>query len=357
MTKNILITGGAGFVGSNLAIYLKNKFKDSNIICLDNLIRAGSELNIFRLQDEGVTFIQGDVRDRQQLLGLPEVDLIIGCSAEPSVLASYDDPAYTIDTNLMGTVHCLELAKRDKAGFVFLSTSRVYPVENINNIFHEEFPTRFDWPKDTKGLGYSYEGIDQTFTLFGVKSLYGTTKLCSEQIILEFLDMYPCKGVINRLGVIAGPWQMGKVDQGFVGHWIAKHKYGGELNYIGYGGLGKQVRDVVHIDDVCDLILHQIIHLDSVNAKVFNVGGGRKNAVSLLELTTMTQDVTGKKITVGSVKESRKADVRIYITNNDYVTKETGWTPKKNVKDVLEDADRWMGQYSDQLEEVFNRTF
>jgi len=352
VTKTILITGGAGFVGSNLAIYLKNALKEYNIVCFDNLVRAGSELNVPRLEDQGITFVKGDIRDKQQLLALSKVGLIIECSAESSVLASYDNPAYTIDTNLIGTIHCLELARRDEANFIFLSTSRVYPIKNINDIPFEEHATRYDWPGDTKGLGYGHEGINLAFPLSGVKSLYGATKLCSEQLVLEFLDMYPCKGVINRLGVIAGPWQMGKIDQGIVGYWIAKHKYGGELNYIGYGGSGKQVRDIVHIDDVCDLILYQITHLDAVDAKVFNVGGGRKNTVSLLELTSMVQDITKQRIEIGSIREDRKADVRIYITNNDYVTEQTSWTPAKTIENILNDVNRWMDQHTGQLEKI-----
>lgn len=353
MRKNILITGGAGFVGSNLAVHLKKALKDHGMICFDNLTRSGSQLNVPRLEDSGITFIKGDIRDKKQVLALPKVDLIIECSAECSVLASYDHPTYTIDTNLIGTIHCLELARRDKADFIFLSTSRVYPIKSINDISYEELPTRFDWPKTVKGLGYSFEGINPEFPLFGVKSLYGATKLCSEQIILEFLDMYPCKGVINRLGVIAGPWQMGKIDQGIIGYWMAQHKFGKNLDYIGFGGSGKQVRDIVHIDDVCDLILYQITHLGAVNAKVFNAGGGRKNAISLLELTALVQDVTKKRIAVGSIKETRRADVRIYITDNGTVTEETGWRPVKDIGRILSDMNQWMDRYLNQLKKVF----
>jgi len=346
MIKNILITGGAGFVGLNLAVYLNDQLQSCNIVCFDNLIRAGSKNNVRRLEDKGISFIKGDIRDKEQLLALPKIDLLIECSAEPSILASYEDPTYTIDTNLIGTIHCLELAKRDKAGFIFLSTSRVYPVRGVNDIPYSEQTTRYDWSNDTKGLGYGYAGVNLKFPLSGVKSLYGATKLSSEQLILEYLDMYPMKGVINRLGVIAGPWQMGKIDQGIVGYWVEQHKVGGELNYIGFGGLGKQVRDIVHVDDVCDLILYQINHLEEVNTKVFNVGGGRSNAISLLELTAMTEKVTKKKVAIGSVNETRKADVRIYMTDNYYVTKETGWTPKKDVETILRDINQWMDEIS-----------
>lgn len=353
MTKNLLITGGAGFVGSNLAVSLSRTTKDYHIICFDNLIRVGSKLNVPRLEDLGITFIKGDIRDQQQLLTLPKIDLIIDCSAEPSILAAYDNPSYTMDTNLLGTINCLELARRDKADFIFLSTSRVYPVEHVNNIPYEEQATRFDWLNDVEGSGYSCHGINLDFSLNGVKSLYGATKLCSEQLILEFIDMYSLQCVMNRLGVIAGPWQMGKVDQGFVGYWMAQHKYRGKLSYIGFNGLGKQVRDIVHIDDVCALILYQIRHLDSLNRKIFNVGGGRDNSVSLLELTNIARKITGNTIEIGSVQENRKADIRIYITDNSAVSRETGWAPRKSIEDILVDVNQWMDHHADELKSVF----
>ncbi|MCK5014847.1 MAG: NAD-dependent epimerase/dehydratase family protein [Candidatus Omnitrophica bacterium] len=352
MIKNILIAGGAGFVGSNLALNLKQELKGCRIICFDNLIRAGSELNIPRLEDCGITFIKGDIRNLQQLLDLPKIDLIVECSAEPSVLASYDNPSYTIETNLMGTLNCLELARRDKSGFIFLSTSRVYPVEQVNNIPYEEQATRFDWLKRAEGAGYSYRGVNLDFSLNGVKSLYGATKLSSEQLVLEFADMYSFKCAINRLGVIAGPWQMGKIDQGIVGYWMARHKYRGALSYVGFDGLGKQVRDIVHVDDVCALILYQINHLDGLDRKIFNAGGGRDNSVSLLELTDMVRKITGNTIAIGSVRDNRKADIRIFIADNSAVSRETGWAPQKSIEDILVDVNQWMDTHADELKGV-----
>ena len=353
MTKNLLITGGAGFVGSNLAVSLHKTGKDYRIICFDNLIRAGSKLNVPRLKDSGITFIKGDIRDQQQLLALPKIDLMIDCSADPSVLASYENPSDTIDTNLIGTINCLELARRDKADFIFLSTSRVYPVEPINSIPCEEQTTRFDWLNNAQGTGYSWDGIDLDFSVNGIKSLYGATKLCSEQLILELSDIYSLRSVINRLGVIAGPWQMGKIDQGIIVYWVAQHKYHGKLSYIGFGGAGKQVRDIVHIDDVCALIQYQINHLEQLNRGIFNIGGGRNNSVSLLELTGMVREITGKTIEVGAVLSNRKGDIRIYITDNSAVSRTTGWMPKKSIEDILVDVNQWIDQHADQLKNVF----
>ncbi len=153
-----MIAGGTGFVGSNLAIFLKKKFQDYHIICFDNLVRRGSELNVARLKDHNIEFFKGDIRRKKELLSLQNIHVILECSAEPSVLASYVDPVYTIDTNLFGTAHCLELARRDKSQVIFLSSSRVYPIEPINNIAFEELPTRFDWGRSIRGRAIVMRG-------------------------------------------------------------------------------------------------------------------------------------------------------------------------------------------------------
>lgn len=352
MKKNILITGGAGFVGSNLAVYLKTKWSDCRVLCFDNLIRKGSALNRERLKDFGISFIKGDIRDLNELLKLKDIDILVECSAEPSVLAAYENPDYTIDTNLIGTLNCLKLAKREKSDFIFLSTSRVYPIAKVESIPHVELSTRFDWTKDTKGAGFSYQGITHEFPLAGVRSLYGASKLSSELLALEYFHMFGLKGIINRFGIIAGPWQMGKIDQGLVGFWVAQHKYGKGLNYIGYSGEGKQVRDALHVDDACALIFEQIQNIKKVKNETFNIGGGRRNSFSLLELTKMTRKITGKKIPVGRKKKTRKDDIRIYIADNAYVTKKTGWVPEKNLEDILSDVDGWIDGHYNSLKNI-----
>ena len=132
--KTFLITGGAGFVGSSLAILLKENFSDIDVIALDNLKRRGSELNVRRLQENGVRFCHGDIRNTEDL-NFNNIDCLIECSAEPSVLAGFDgSPDYLLNTNLGGTIHCLELARKCGARVIFLSTSRVYPIHSLNRL-------------------------------------------------------------------------------------------------------------------------------------------------------------------------------------------------------------------------------
>jgi CDP-paratose 2-epimerase len=200
--------------------------------------------------------------------------------------------------------------------------------------------------------GASLKGISEDFPLDGPRSLYGATKLCSELMLQEYQDMYGVKAVINRCGVLAGPWQMGKVDQGVVVLWVARHIYGGRLDYVGFGGRGKQVRDMLHIKDLLQLILYEISHLDDLTGKVFNVGGGLDVSASLLELTELCRRVTGNSIEIGGVPENRPADIRLYITDNARVTECTGWRPARDLQTILEDIHKWITDNREALKPV-----
>ncbi len=348
-----LITGGAGFVGSSLAINLKENYPDSKVIALDNLKRRGSELNIPRLLRHNVEFIHGDIRNKEDLTGIAAVDSIIECSAEPSVLAGYESsPEYLINTNLVGTINCLEVARKYKANFIMLSTSRVYPYKAINTIGFCDTETRFELENTQKIPGCSGAGVTEDFPLSGVRSLYGATKLASELLILEYADMYGFNAVINRCGVLTGPWQFGKVDQGVVVLWVAKHFWNQELSYIGYGGQGKQVRDILHVEDLFRLIDLQLQNIETLSGDIFNVGGGRKISISLKELTVLCKKYTGNSININKVPENRPADVRIYLTDNSRVIKSTGWTPKIGVETIIEEIAAWIKNNQNQLEGV-----
>ena len=183
-----------------------------------------------------------------------DVDTIIDCSAEPSVLAGFASPQYVLQTNLLGTINALELARQIQARFLFLSTSRVYPIETLKSIKYTEQKNRFSINPDQNVPGVSKLGIAKNFTLQSYRSLYGTTKLASEMLIEEYRHAYGLEAIINRCGVITGPWLMGKVDLGVIVLWVAAHYFEKSLSYIGYNGTGKQVRDLLHIDDLLSLI-------------------------------------------------------------------------------------------------------
>lgn len=349
----ILITGGAGFVGSSLAIALKQNYPSYEIFCLDNLKRKGSELNVARLGKQGINFIHGDIRSKEDFDSLPLVDSIIEASAEPSVLAGLNgSPDYLINTNLFGTVNCLNYAVKCKANFIFLSTSRIYPIKTIETLDFVESETRFELTDNQQIKGVSSKGIAEEFPLDSARSLYGTTKLASELIIQEYNEFYKLKTVINRCGVLTGPWQMGKVDQGVMVLWIAKHFFEQQLAYIGYGGTGKQTRDILHVADLYRLIDWQLHNIDKVNGEILNAGGGVDVSVSLQELTRICQKVTGKTIPITTVAENRPADIRLYITDNSKVTALTGWKPEIGVEQIVEEIHEWLSENREALEPI-----
>lgn len=351
-SRSILVTGGAGFVGSSICVHLAHQWPDCEVVALDNLKRRGSELNLERLKRAGVRFIHGDVRNRADLDELPRMGAVIDCSAEPSVMAGLKGGAdYVVDTNLGGTHNCLRLAARDQADVLFLSTSRVYPVDRLNGACHDE-GGRFSIPPETPVTGLSVRGVAEDLPLDGVRTLYGATKLASELLIQEYAHLFGLRAVVDRCGVIAGPWQMGKTDQGFALLWLSRHHWGLPLDYIGYGGTGHQVRDLLHVDDLCDLVAWQLEHLDLVAGNTYNVGGGAANSTSLREFTALCEQVTGRNIPIGSVPEERPGDLKLFITDNSKVTAATGWAPKRDLTAILADSYQWLKEQEADLRAI-----
>jgi CDP-paratose 2-epimerase len=147
---------------------------------------------------------------------------------------------------------------------------------------------------------------------------------------------------VNRCGVITGPWQMGKVDQGVFALWMARHYFGGELSYIGYGGTGKQVRDLLHVDDLFELVDLQARDLDRFDGQTFNVGGGLERSLSLLETTALCEQITGRRIGIRQQPETRTADVPLYVSDHRKVTDLCGWRPSWDAKHTLYDVYEWI---------------
>lgn len=356
MTKNILVTGGCGFVGSNLCVLLKEKYPAYHIIALDNLKRRGSELNIPRLAALGIQFVHADIRNKADLDMDMAIHTIIDAAAEPSVLAGIGSSTdYLIQTNFNGTVNLLNLAVQHKADFIFLSTSRVYPIASLEQLAYYEEATRFVLDFSQPLPGCSAAGIAEQFPLDGARSFYGSTKLASELMIREYEAFLGLKAVINRCGVITGPYQMGKVDQGVVVLWMARHFWKKPVNYIGYGGSGKQVRDLLHIHDLFRLVDMQVHDMDSLKGKLFNAGGGNEVSVSLKELTQLCARITGNTVPEQQQLINRPGDVPIYVTDNSTLTNATGWQPAKNTEIILTDIFEWMKANEKQLKPILDQ--
>jgi CDP-paratose 2-epimerase len=325
----VLITGGCGFIGSNLAIFLKQKkFK---VISIDNLFRNGSKLNENKLKLYGIKNIKKDINDINKIK-LPKFDVVIDCCAEPSVEASKKDLDRVINTNFYGTFNLLKKCIEDRSHIIFLSTSRVYSIRSIKGLFkNKEIKKKIKLKKE----------IDLNFSTEAPRSIYGFTKLASEELIKELSHIFNFKYIINRLGVIAGPGQMGKVDQGFISLWVWRHLNKLPLKYIGFGGHGYQVRDILHIDDLNKLIFKQIKNIKKVYNVTLTAGGGRRNLVSLNKLTEICQSLTGYKINFKRVKNTSVYDIPYFCTSNFKVTKIYNWRPIKTVFEIVKDTYIW----------------
>jgi CDP-paratose 2-epimerase len=225
-------------------------------------------------------------------------------------------------------------------------------VAPINGLCFEETETRFRLRPGQSVAGASEFGISEEFPLHGARSLYGMTKLAAELMVAEYGDAYGIRFVIDRCGLLTGPWQMAKADQGVVAFWVAAHCLNRGLKYIGFGGTGKQVRDFLHIDDFCDLVLDQVANIDAYAGRHWNVGGGVSNSLSLCEATTLCREVTGRTVEVLATDENRPADLRLYISDHRAVSAVRGWHPQRDARRTVSDIASWIDGHRAELYEV-----
>ena len=329
--KKILVTGGCGFVGTNICLSLNQL--DFKIFSLDNLARKGSYYNLKLLKKAKIKNFKIDISNSEKINNLPKFDLIIDCCAEAAVEVSRNQLDKVINTNLIGTFNILKKAKKDKSKIIFLSSSRVNSISSIDSILNK---------KILKNKVKLEKEIDENFNVLKPKSIYGFTKLASEMLIEEFSYAFGLKYIINRCGVISGPLQFGRQDQGFVSLWIWHHISQKRLKYIGYGGYGHQIRDVLHIEDLINLIKIQIKMFKTINNQTFTVGGSKKSFTSLKMLTKICENVTGNKIKFLKKPKTSIYDIPYFITNNKKVMNTYTWKPKKNINDIVNDVYKWM---------------
>jgi len=333
----ILITGGCGFVGTNIALYLNTK--GFNVSSLDNLSRKGSLYNFSLLKKKKIVNYKFDISNYNYIKKLPKFDLIIDCCAEASVEISRKDLDRVFNTNLIGTLNILKKVKNDNSLIIFLSSSRVYSINELN--------------KNYKIGNKQKELIDINFPKSKPRSIYGFTKLASEMLIEEFSYAFNIKYIINRCGVISGPLQFGKQDQGFVSLWVSSYIFKKNLYYIGYNGSGKQMRDVLHIFDLCKLILLQIKNFKKINNLIFNVGGSNYSSTNLKSLSKICEEITGNKIKIKKIKKTSIYDIPWYCSDNSKVSKAYNWKPEKNIKDIVNDVYKWLKANKNLLKKYF----
>jgi CDP-paratose 2-epimerase len=335
----ILISGVCGFVGSTLAEALHDDDSTNEIVGFDNLSRAGSHLNLDRLRKRGVTVSYADVRSQSDIDGLPAVDWIIDAAANPSVLAGIDGTTSSrqlVEHNLYGTVNLLELAKRHRAGFVLLSTSRVYSVRALSEIPVAAKGESFRPSGGALPIGASHEGIAENFSVEPPLSLYGASKLASECLALEYGEAFDFPVWINRCGVLAGAGQFGHAEQGIFSYWINAYLRRRTLRYMGFDGAGRQCRDCFHPRDLVPLLKKQFATRKSAQPRIVNLGGGAKNAMSLAELSRWCAARFGEH-EVASDSKPRPFDVPWLVMDSRLARQTWDWQPAIGLEEILQE--------------------
>lgn len=335
----VLITGICGFVGSSLAVSWLQAEPGLVIYGMDNLIRPGSEENRRSLSALGVKLYHGDLRCPSDFEVLPTVDWVIDAAANPSVLAGIDGQTSSrqlIEHNLLGTINLLEYCKRCHAGFTLLSTSRIYSIASLCSIKVQAHGEAFRLdPGQAFPPGLSAAGVSEAFSTTPPISLYGSTKLASELLALEYGETFDFPVWINRCGVLAGAGQFGKADQGIFAFWINSWLRRQPLSYIGFGGHGYQVRDCLHPRDLIPLLRKQVASA-AVETRVVNLGGGTAHAMSLAELSSWCRDRYGQH-EVGAKPEMRRFDIPWLVMDSRLAGDLWEWQPETPLAAILEE--------------------
>lgn len=335
----LLITGICGFVGSTLAKCWLEAVPGLTIYGMDNFIRPGSEVNRGTLQQLGVKLFHGDIRQAADFEAIPAVDWVIDAAANPSVLAGVDgltSSRQLVEHNLFGTVNILEYCKLHRAGFILLSTSRVYSIPPLADLPVEVHGRAFHPAGTALPEGVSPAGVNERFSTAAPVSLYGSTKLASEQLALEYGETYGFPVWINRCGVLAGAGQFGRADQGIFAFWVNAWLRRRSLAYIGFGGNGYQVRDCLHPRDLVPLLVKQTSAGAAAPNRVINFGGGVANAISLAGLSDWCRDRFGAHV-VTAVPEGRRFDIPWMVMDSSLAARIWDWQPEIPLYTVLEE--------------------
>jgi len=338
----VLITGICGFVGNTLARAFSEHSSAIEIFGLDNFIRPGSEQNRSTLKRHGVKLFHGDLRAASDLEALPAVDFVIDAAANPSVLGGVDGKSSSrqlVEHNLLGTVNLLEFCKLHRAGFSLLSTSRVYAIEPLSQLKVDVVDQAFRPSSSNSLVGLSASGIAENFSCLAPVSLYGSTKLASEALALEYGATFALPVFINRCGVLAGAGQFGRADQGIFAYWINSYIQKRPLRYIGFGGEGHQVRDCLHPRDLAPLLLKQFSNASrklSSEERIINCSGGIASAMSLRQLSDWCAKEFGAH-TVAADPQPRAFDLPWMVLDSSRAEKLWQWTPVTQRETILQE--------------------
>ena len=338
----ILITGICGFVGSTLARALHASGRGHQIFGFDSYIRPGSETNREPLERLGIKVITADLRYADQIEALPDADFVIDAAANPSVLAGVDGKTSArelVDHNLSGTINLLEYCKSRRAGFILLSTSRVYAIEPLSSLEVTAENGAFRPVADPRRLpaGLTAAGLDESFSTTAPLSLYGATKLASEAMALEYGLTFDFPVFINRCGVLAGAGQFGRADQGIFAYWINSWLRKQPLKYLGFGGQGHQVRDCLHPRDLLPVLEKQFAApAIAAAARLANFSGGAASAMSLRQLSDWCTGRFGPHPVVAD-GTPRRFDIPWIVLDHAKASRVWNWRPLTPAAAILEE--------------------
>jgi CDP-paratose 2-epimerase len=349
----LLITGICGFVGNSLAEGLLERREGISICGIDNLMRPGSELNCTRLRQLGVALVHGDIRMPSDLESLPPVDWVIDAAANPSVLSGLQtgfSSRQLIEHNLSGVVNVLEYCKAHKAGLLLMSTSRVYSIDALTSLPLRALEDAFCLDETAPlPAGVSGRGIGVDFSTRAPISLYGSTKLAAEILALEYFNAFDFPVWINRCGVLAGAGQFGTPDQGVFSYWIHAHARRHPLRFIGFDGTGKQTRDIFHPRDLTVLADAQMNCQRSGGQRIYCVGGGRLNAISLAQLTAWCDRRFGQHAPRADIRP-RPYDIPWLIMDSSDAERDFGWRVGFPLEQILDEIAQHAESHPDWLE-------
>ncbi|MCM8805956.1 MAG: GDP-mannose 4,6-dehydratase [Candidatus Omnitrophica bacterium] len=334
--NKIVITGGAGFIGTNLALNLV-KDNANHIIIFDNLSRAGAEKNLEFLLSKNyknLQFFKGDVRDFKSLKEIvKDAKIVFHLAAQVAVTSSVEEPLKDFEINAMGTLYILEAIRKvsPDAIIVFASTNKVYG--ELKHLKLKETKTRYVFAEMKNGISEK-ENLD-------FHSPYGVSKGCADQYVRDYYRIYGLKTVVFRQSCIYGAHQHGNEDQGWVAHFIIRSLMGKSINIYGDG---KQVRDLLEVRDLIRAYKTAIKKIELVKGEIFNIGGGKNNSFSLLELIEFLSKELNRKIDY-NFYPWRPGDQKVFISDNRRIKKLLGWEPEISTEKGIKGLICWLRKF------------
>lgn len=331
---NILITGGCGFIGSNLTNKLM-KSEDNKIIILDNLSRIGAKLNKKWFDDryknnKNLKIFVEDIRDLDAVKKyIKDQDLVFHIAGQVAVTKSISNPIRDFENNARGTLNILESIRKSNNDpiLLFTSTNKVYGDLNRYNVILKNGKYDFEDLKD---------GINE-FTPLDFHSPYGCSVGAADSYVKDYHRIYGMKTIVFRMSCIYGPRQFGNEDQGWIAHFIISSILNRKLKIYGDG---KQVRDILFIEDLLKAMTSAIHNINKTKGEVYNIGGGSRHVISLLELVEILEDKLNRKIKL-EFQDWRPGDQKVYYSNISKAKKDFNWIPEIQKKDGLHKVINW----------------